>query len=135
MLIEWKPSLSVGVREMDNQHQKLVSLINELHDAMATGKGRDALGRLLTGLVQYTAGHFRSEEQYMQSIGYPGLEKHRKEHQDLTARVVDFKAQFDTGKTMLTVQLMNFLKYWLQDHIIGMDREYGPAGVAAAGSR
>ncbi|MGI6102630.1 MAG: hypothetical protein ACOYET_09155 [Bacillota bacterium] len=39
-LIQWSDELSVGVRELDAQHQRLIQMINELNEAMLQGKAR-----------------------------------------------------------------------------------------------
>ncbi|MCC6132451.1 MAG: hemerythrin, partial [Acidobacteria bacterium] len=53
-LITWSDELSVGVSAFDNQHKRLVALINELHDAMSAGKGSKVLGKILSELADYT---------------------------------------------------------------------------------
>jgi hemerythrin len=53
-LMTWTEKLSVGVGVLDEDHKKLVGMLNELYDAMQAGHGRDSLGRILNALVQYT---------------------------------------------------------------------------------
>ncbi len=52
-LMEWTDKLSVGVAALDEDHKKLVGMVNELYDAMLAGHGKEKLGRILDGLVQY----------------------------------------------------------------------------------
>lgn len=66
-LITWSDSYSVKNMQMDDQHRKLVDLINDLHGAMKLGQGRQKLGTILDALVDYTRTHFRSEELLMKS--------------------------------------------------------------------
>ena len=61
-LITWNNMLSTGVTEQDNQHKKLIDLINQLNDAMQAGKGSEVLGKVLAELVNYTVFHFGYEE-------------------------------------------------------------------------
>jgi hypothetical protein len=49
--ISWGQSLSVGVSQFDDQHKKLIDLINRLHEAMKTGNSKDALGDFLQSLA------------------------------------------------------------------------------------
>ncbi|MGB9623535.1 MAG: bacteriohemerythrin [Phycisphaerae bacterium] len=125
-ILTWSESLSVGVDEFDNQHRKLINMINALHDAMAKGQGREILGPLLDALVQYTATHFASEEKRMQQLHYPSYLQHKVEHDTLTRQVRDLKQRFDAGKTTITLEVMKFLREWLTNHIQGTDRKYGP---------
>ena len=68
-LIQWSSSLSVKVKQIDDEHQKLIKLINDLNDAMRVGKGKEALGKIINELVNYAAVHFNTEERYFDRLG------------------------------------------------------------------
>ena len=123
-LITWSDELSVGVSAFDNQHKRLVALINELHDAMSAGKGSKVLGKILSELADYTVYHFKAEEAVFETYGYPGLGSHRDSHGELTRQVLDFKDQFEAGKAVLSMELMKFLTDWLTNHILDTDKAY-----------
>lgn len=120
-LMAWGPKLYVGVQQIDDQHKKLVDLVNKLNDAMVGGHGRDVIGPTLTELVKYTQYHFATEEGLMKLHGYQDTAQHKAEHAKLLHDVGDFKARFDAGNSMLSVQLLRFLKDWLSGHILGSD--------------
>lgn len=132
-LITWDQSLSVGVPDLDAQHRRLVDMINDLHDAMAKGRGRDALKPLLTRLVQYTATHFQAEEQYMRKIDYPNLSQHKAEHENLVRRVKELTQSYESNQISLTIETMNFLRDWLTNHIRRVDRQYAPTAAPSRG--
>ncbi|QWR76080.1 bacteriohemerythrin [Candidatus Magnetomonas plexicatena] len=123
-LITWNDNLSVGVKELDDQHKKLIALINELFDAVTARKGKDALGPVLSELVEYTKYHFGNEERLFATHGYVNAAAHKQEHDDLTQKVISFDAQFKAGRAMVDLLLMNFLKDWLTKHIVGTDKKY-----------
>jgi|SRR5208337_3408667 len=125
-MIQWNDSLSVNVVEIDKQHQKLIGMINELNDAMRQGKGKDALGKIVNGLIVYTGTHFKTEERYFDQLGYPEADSHKKGHSDFVAKVSEFKGGFEKGKRGLSIEVMNFLSDWLRNHIQSVDRKYGP---------
>lgn len=58
-IMGWSASLGVGVGSIDEQHKKLVSLVNELYDAMIVGRGKAVLGRIFTDVIDYTVYHFQ----------------------------------------------------------------------------
>jgi hemerythrin-like metal-binding protein len=58
---------------MDNQHRQLVDLLNQLENAMAKGKGKELVGKILSELIRYTQTHFSSEELLMLKHGFPDL--------------------------------------------------------------
>lgn len=122
----WNDSYSVGVKELDYQHQQLINMLNELYEAMQAQKASDILGSILMKLVNYTKTHFATEEKYFAQYGYPDTAAHKKEHVALTDQVLKFKEDFDGGRTTISVSLTSFLKNWLITHISGTDKKYGP---------
>lgn len=124
-LINWNNSLSAGVGFIDDDHHRLVEMVNQLHDAMKVGHGKDVLGGLLDGLVEYTRSHFRREEDAMLRHRYPDSAAHKHEHEDLLTKVMDFKRKFASGEVSLTVEVMGFLSNWLGTHIMGSDKKLG----------
>ena len=96
-LFQWDDSYSVKVGAMDGQHRKLFDLINELHRAMRAGRGKEVTGVILHRLIDYTLHHFSAEEKLLEKHNYPGLVAHRAEHKALTAKVMDFKREFDAA--------------------------------------
>lgn len=125
-LIEWEEKFSVGIKELDNHHQKLVSMINELHEAMRVGKGKEIMDELVAKLIDYTKFHFQAEEKYMQKYNFPGYLHHKSEHEQFTKKVSDFQQSLNSGKTIVSMDVMSFLKNWLLNHITGTDKKYGP---------
>jgi hemerythrin len=123
-LITWNDTLSVNVVEIDNQHKKLVGMVNELNDAMKMGKGKDVLGKIVSSLISYTGEHFRTEEKYFVQFKYPETDSHKKEHAAFVDKVTDFKTKFETKKLFLTIEVLDFLSDWLKKHIMGTDKKY-----------
>jgi hemerythrin len=124
-LLDWNSGLSVEVSEMDAEHKQLIKLVNELNDAMKSGKSKEEMGRVFNELARYTQNHFASEERYMQKVGYPHFAEHKAEHEALLKQVGDFKADYDAGKAMISIKLMGFLRDWVRNHIQKTDKKYG----------
>ena len=122
--IEWNSNISVNIMEIDNQHKKLIEVINELHDSMIKGKSKDILNGLLNDLTNYTVEHFGLEEYYMDKFNYINSSIHKKEHKDFIKKVAEYHNDLKNGKFLLSVQVMNFLKDWLINHIQGSDKKY-----------
>lgn len=126
-LIIWKEAYSVNIAEIDNQHKKLIELINNLHDAMITGKAKEEMSKILSGLVDYTLYHFATEEKIFDQYDFPGSKAHKKQHSDLIEQVAALQKKHEDGERVLTIDVMNFLRDWLNDHIMGSDKKgYGP---------
>ena len=125
-MFAWKDTYSIGVTEIDAQHRRLFSLADELHTAMNSGKGKAVIEQVLQNLITYTRTHFASEERIMQKCGYPELPGHKAQHEDLTRQVLKLQSDYQSGKAMLTIEVMQFLSNWLRQHIGGTDRKYVP---------
>ncbi|MDE2183273.1 MAG: hemerythrin family protein [Alphaproteobacteria bacterium] len=124
-LLAWNDTYSVGVVELDNDHKKLIALINALFDAMRAQKGREIVGEILDGLVSYTAEHFAREERMFAKTAYPETAAHKVAHRALVQQVLDVQAKYKDGKiATLSIELMKFLKRWLTDHIQNEDKRY-----------
>lgn len=124
-LLAWNPMFSVGVKEIDDQHKRLIELANQLNDAMGAGKGRAVLDKVFSELVSYTQSHFQTEEKLMGQIGYSNAVAHKAEHKSLVAAVADLKQKHDKGDVVLTSQVMSFLRDWLTKHILNSDKTLG----------
>jgi len=118
---------STGVAEQDNQHKKLIDLINQLNDAMQAGHGADVMGKVLSELVNYTVLHFGYEEKLMAQHKYEDTPAHKAEHAKFVQTVGDFKNKFDAGSAVVSVEIMNFLRDWLTKHIMKTDKKFAQA--------
>ncbi len=123
-LVTWDQSYSVSVKRLDEQHQKLFSLINSLHEAMRQGKGQEVVQDIVRELATYTVTHFRAEEELLRKAGYPGLVAHQSEHQRFVARVNQFVEDVKAGKLASCIAVLGFLKDWLAEHIKRTDGSY-----------
>jgi methyl-accepting chemotaxis protein len=130
-LITWDRSFQFGIEAIDQQHRRLVDLVNQLHGAMRRRAGKTVLATTLEELAHYTVQHFETEEQLMEANGYTDLNGHRQLHAKLVDQVLDFQKRFDSGDATVSMDLMTFLRDWLLDHIDKVDRKYVPLLQAA----
>jgi hemerythrin-like metal-binding protein len=123
-IIEWKDTYSVGVQSIDQQHKIWISLINKLHDAMGKGEGKKILADIFEEVVAYTKTHLKNEEALFEKYGYPDTAAHKAVHAKLTQQVLEKQKEIQDGKSVMTMDVMNFLKNWLIDHIQNTDKKY-----------
>ena len=124
--MEWNQSYSVGVAIFDDEHKKLIAIINQLHEAITAGVDKLALQRISDNLVEYTLMHFRHEEMYFDDWAYPAATEHVAIHAALRQKVFEYRKQIlekDTHE--LAEELAAFLRDWLTQHILVEDRKYG----------
>lgn len=123
-LVAWDTSFSVRVSKCDQDHQKLFSLLNDLHDAMTVGKGSQVVERVVKELADYTKFHFEGEEALLEKTNYPDLAEHRAEHGAFVQKVRRFQQDLKDGNTAQSISIANFIKDWLVNHIKKTDRQY-----------
>ena len=92
---------------------------------MKARKGKEAIGNLLGELVDYTHYHFATEEKYFRLYNYPSFDVHKSEHDLMRNLVADLKLKFDANTETIIVDVMELLKDWLSDHVLGSDQKYG----------
>ncbi|MDD2308298.1 MAG: bacteriohemerythrin [Desulfuromonadaceae bacterium] len=124
--VEWNASYATGVSKYDEQHKILFTMINDLADAMQQKKSKDAVGRVLNGLAEYTINHFADEERSFAQTHYPEETQHKALHKKLLDQVSELIGKFNAGEPLIAQDVINFLQDWLINHIQGVDKRYGP---------
>jgi hemerythrin len=124
--LKWSDKYLLNVTEIDEQHKKLVSLVNDMYDAMNAGKGRDMIGTVIAEFVDYTDYHFKAEERLLRQNGYPEYDEHKEMHDNLSRKAHSIKEAFDRGNTPTAIEVMLLLTNWLNTHILEEDRKYKP---------
>ena len=125
-LFQWDESFATGINQIDDQHRKLIGIVNRLQEAMAHEAGDAVLLDIIRELKEYAIYHFETEERYMVSFDYPGLEGHSAEHDRFVEEVSGFQRSHEQGKPLISVPVMSFLVKWITDHVKGTDRQYVP---------
>lgn len=124
-LLNWDNNYSVGVGAMDDEHKKLLAIMNNLYDSMKAGKSKEVLDQVFQDLIDYTKFHFSDEEALMKQVNYPGLNEQLIQHKELTNKVLEYQNKFKTGALFVSIEVMDFLKNWLINHILRSDKKYG----------
>ncbi len=122
--VTWDPSLSVGIVAIDEDHKKLLTLINNLQTAVYYPTCDACERATLKELVDYTKYHFEREEALLTQHNYPEFEAHKREHEAMIARVGQFLDAYEKDREGTVEKMAGFLKTWLIDHIAGTDQKY-----------
>lgn len=123
-LIEWSSIYSVGYEDIDEQHNKLIDLINEMFSAFSEGLAEKKIAKILTELIAYTQYHFDLEEKYFYKHNFPETEEHIKEHQGFVASIIKFQEDLIKGKENTHYEVFEYMKKWLVNHILVSDIKY-----------
>ena len=123
-IVTWSKDYEVKIDEIDQQHRKLFSMINELFASMKEGRTEASIVETVNGMLDYTQYHFKTEEDYMIKFKYPGYKRHKKEHDKFVNEVLEFYNKLQKGEQGVTLEVLVFLKDWIINHINGIDRKY-----------
>lgn len=122
--IIWNSSFSVGVNKMDEQHQYLLDVINDLFFASQKGAPESEIIKLINKMVDYTRFHFSNEEHMLSKVNYPGLDTQKNEHRLFTQKIIEFQDLIVLHKASVNIEILEFLKYWWTSHIKVQDLQY-----------
>lgn len=120
--MQWKSEYSIGIPEIDREHQKLVTCVSKIEEAVAKGAGWSTLHFALETLVSCTTDHFAIEESIMRIQQYPQLDDHIVGHVEFLQRLERLENQSLAGP--LTKESIEFLQPWLEEHFVVDDKHY-----------
>ncbi len=120
----WQDSFSIKIPEIDDQHRKLIDMINALYRAICSNAGSADRDEIINDMTNYAAHHFRTEETYMRTYNFPDLAAHCAEHRMFSDRIAHLRKRSENADSTLYVEMLHFLKFWLQKHIQETDMNY-----------
>ncbi|MDR0354219.1 MAG: bacteriohemerythrin [Deltaproteobacteria bacterium] len=122
LLIVWNDVNTVGIPIIDEQHRGIVTVINSLYYALNGPRSEDFLEPVTNMLMAYTKVHFSAEIDILEAAGYPDVDNHRRQHDELiadTRRYAISSLKHDDARIMI-----DFLKNWWINHINREDMLY-----------
>lgn len=123
-MFQWNDKYSTGIQSIDNQHKEIFAYMNRLLDAMKLGQADKVIYQIVIELEKYSIVHFQKEEFFFQRFNYSETKEHIQEHQFFIQKVASLKSELKAGKKALFIELLNFLKDWIENHILVTDKKY-----------
>lgn len=120
----WKDEYSVGIDSLDNDHKKLISLLNQFTMAYDYAMSEEYEREALNDLINYTKYHFEREEQLLEQHNYPDVVAHKAQHKKMIEQVNSFMDLYNEKGHDSLNEISSFLSNWLINHINGTDKEY-----------
>jgi len=122
-MIKWKSQYNTKIVKIDNQHKKLIDILNEI-DGLSLGTINNSdLFEIGVELINYSKYHFSTEEKIMKKYDYYGYEYHKEQHLQFVKEIKNIIDRSNGIGMMLLSALNNFLKEWIIDHLLGVDQE------------
>ncbi len=123
--VRWEDTYSVDIAMIDDQHKRLFELLEQFHEAIRHKQTKLAISDILKGMTNYTVYHFSSEETLMTRHNYPAYLQHKNAHSMFIDKVSNFRERFESGQLLIPLEIANFLKDWLSNHILFTDKHLG----------
>lgn len=133
---EWSHLFETGLAEVDEQHRRLVALVNQLGKDIHSAS-LSHIDQTLDELVKYTVYHFECEEGFMDRHGLEPVyvERHRETHRRFVQQVANWLERRKKGEGIELQQLLEFLANWLIFHIMGDDQSLGRQVLAVSSGK
>ena len=127
MALRWTEEYSVGVKELDDHHRQLFSLLNNNLKSVINKNGDlKTIGADLKKLQEYTITHFKAEENLFLKINYPDAKAHLHEHEEFRKELRKLDILADGTDDLARLKLLLFLSTWFTKHIMTVDKKYVP---------
>ena len=123
-ILVWSDECSVNIKEMDEQHKKLVEIINKHNTAEKSKELRQRVKSTIKELLDYIDVHFKREEELMMQHDYSEYKAHKEEHSYIADEVYDLYMKHMKGEENVAFMVTSLMKHWLFNHICIEDKKY-----------
>ena len=128
-LLQWKLEYSVGVESVDQEHRKMLELINELGAQICEDTNSELVEMFLGEIYAGIAAHFALEERFMRNADYSEYGAHKEDHEALLDELVGIMDHFVADPVVGAEHLTSKLSNWFSVHFSSFDaRLHGALG-------
>lgn len=125
-MVKWKADYEVGVKLIDEQHEKLFEIADRAYKLLTNDfilDKYDRITEILGELKEYTIFHFKSEEEYMLSVGYKKFLSHKVIHEDFIKSIDNIDLhEIDLNQDESVKKILEFVVDWIDKHILDEDK-------------
>ena len=115
-LIEWKDEFCTGVPDVDHEHQEIINLINDLHDAMSGEKATISVMEFLGEIYAHVSAHFALEEKIMRAHRYDQYTEHKADHERLLDELRDIMDDYEENAYFSDKEFASHVECWFTEH-------------------
>jgi hemerythrin len=132
-LFSWREGLRIGVSRLDEQHQRLVDLLNRMHEAIVAQRPLEEVQALAAELTLHTRLHFLYEEMIMEGAEYPLLSDHRFRHAEFTEGLLRLQKRLKLDVRKQFREIVRYELEWISAHLEESDEAFA-AWLRAGGN-
>ena len=122
---KWGKVFVTDLPGVDDQHRKLVSMVNNFGEAIADNSStRLCMLQMFQDLTAYAQQHFKTEEKLMAGVQVDirHVNQHIRQHTDFVTDLSLLAESMDMDDAEDSLMLLEFLINWLAYHILGTDQ-------------
>ncbi len=123
-MIKWDDKYNVGVSIIDEEHKKLIGIINKVIVAKQHNNNPEEISGILNEMAKHAQRLFKTEESYMIKFNYPEYQYHKEEHLDFSTKARTYQNRVINGDYHIANEILEYLKRWLANHIQKTDKKY-----------
>jgi len=123
-MIKWDDKYSVGISMIDDEHKKLIGILNKAIFTKEHNDNPEELREVLREMTKYALTHFATEETYMKEFNFPEYQDHKKEHRDFYIETIAYHDKVINGDSQIANEIIEYLKWWFINHIQVTDKKY-----------
>ena len=123
-VIEWDDKYRVGISMIDEEHKKLIGILNKAILTKGQNGNPEELREVLREMTNYAFTHFKTEETYLKEFNYPEYQEHKEEHRGFSAEIIAYSDKLIKGDYQIANEILEYLKWWLVNHIQVSDKKY-----------
>lgn len=121
----WSDKYSFGIYELDEHQSEFFTLLNDLYSAITMKTISDDTRHIDERIIHYTAVQFTIEKNFIDKYHYPNREIHLEQHKNFKQKVYSYQERLRTKDLFVLLEIANFLRNWLGEHIAKEDRSLG----------
>ncbi len=125
-IVKWRDSYSTGVKKMDEQHEQLIGMINQLYSMIRGNSTQVEINEIIDSCIDYAKNHLDDEENLLKEHKYPDLADQLSSHELFTDTITQMRERQKDEPEEVTQEIYTYLRKWWIDHIVGEDKLYGP---------
>ena len=130
-LFNFDNEFKLGIEHIDLEHAGLVNMLNEVHNLIRANEKTKARDYFRDTLSAFIGQHFAHEEAFLQEIGYPQLDEHKKIHAQFRQSMDAVLPQLDSEDDTAFRNGLTDVYTWIINHIGKTDRKYAAFYQAA----
>ena len=123
MVMVWADELAIGIKSVDSQHKGIVEVLARLCETAADGDSWGATMALASDMIDLFESHFTSEETFMRSIRYPGVDGHVAAHSTFFSDFSGLVYRIEKRDDSVVGDLVQCVRRWAFEHVDVQDRD------------